>query len=275
MFRKFLPGLAPVLAVAALVAIPTEAQAIVPRVFSNGVKLGTTHVNAFAFGRITLRSGYLENLECENFSAGQTWNEVVNGTERGFLQTTGYGTWDCAASNPVNIKNTKGERVPGIFLTAEGEPVMHSEKAYKTGNTSLPWRGELTEKEGRNFVLTHNVKVWIVTPLCTEEGGTGEGGGCNLQGSEIPIEDREGAAEKANGDEVAFKCVNGARNGLSPFKAVLEGEKEGTEKGKPETGRLESGFGPGYLTGSLVFAGGGFGGDHFELIACKHPYFGR
>jgi hypothetical protein len=257
--KKLLVGL--VVAVAALAAMPVVAQAIVPRVFINGHLATTKHESAFAFGPITLHNAILENLNCENFSAGQTWNEEVSGTERGFLTTTGYGTWECKATTPVKVKNARGEEQEGIFATAEEPPEAKTEKAHKKGASSLPWTGELTEKEaGKLFVLTHGVKVWIVIPLCTEEGGTGKGGGCLLAGNEIPFEDDSAVA----GAELEPKSVNGVKNGLSPSKADFEGEK--TEKnGLPETGRLESGFGAGYTTGSLVAAGTAA----FELLTDK------
>jgi hypothetical protein len=99
-----------------------------------------------------------------------------------------------------------------------------------------------------------------VVPLCTEEGGTGEGKGCVLQGNEIPFEDDPAVP----GRELEPKSVNGTKNGLSPSKAVFEGSK--TEKnGLPETGSLESGFGVGFTKGSLVAAGTAA----FELLQDK------
>jgi hypothetical protein len=264
--KKLLLGLA--LALAALGAIPVVAQAIVPRVFSNGRLLTTKHESAFAFGPITLTNAILPPLKCQNFSAGQTWNEVVNGTERGFLQTTGYGTWECLATGGpppavpgVKVKNARGETQEGIFATAEQPPESKTEKGHKAGATSLPWTGELTEKEaGKLFVLTHSVKVWIVIPLCTEEGGTGVGEGCLLAGDEIPFED----STTVPGAELEPMSVNGVKNGLTPSKAVFEGPK--TEKnGQVETGFLESGFGHGFTSGSLVAAGTGT----FELLQDK------
>jgi hypothetical protein len=258
--KKLLVGL--VVAVAALAAIPVVAQAIVPRVFVNGVKATTKHESAFAFGPITLHNAILENLKCQNFSAGQTWNEVVNGTERGFLTTTGYGTWECEGTTPVKVMNGRGEEQEGIYATAEEPPEAKTEKGHKVGATTLPWTGELTEKEaGKLFVLTHGVKVYIVIPLCTEMGGKGKGAGCILGGSEIPFEDNPAVA----GAELEPRSVNGVKNGLSPSKADFEGTK--TEKnGLPETGRLESAtFGAGFTSGALVAAGT----TAFELLTDK------
>jgi hypothetical protein len=265
MFRKFLPGLAPVLAMAALGAIPVVAQAIVPRWVINGVSATNKHEQGFSMGHVTLHNGILENLRCGWFTGDSFWNEVKEGTERGFEETTGYVTWECESTTPLKVKNSRGEEQEGVFLTAEEPPEAKTEKAHKAGSTSLPWTGELTEKEaGKFFVLTHHLKVWWVIPLCTEMGGTGKGPGCLLEGNEIPFEEGEGATEKAAGDEVAFRCVNGVKNGLSPSRLAAEGEK--TEKnGKPETGRLESEFGAGYITGSLVHAGS----TAFQSIICK------
>jgi hypothetical protein len=180
-----------------------------------------------------LHNPILGNINCEQFFAGGVWNEVQEGTERGYADTTGYLTWECHASTPIIVRNERGVEQEGQYLTAEEPPEAKTEKAHKTGSTSLPWTGELTEKEaGKFFDTTHHVKVWWVMPLCTEMGGTGKGGGCLLGGAEIPFEDDPAIA----GAELAFKCANGVKNGLSPSKAPLEGEK--TEKsGLPETGR--------------------------------------
>jgi hypothetical protein len=97
-------------------------------------------------------------------------------------------------------------------------------------------------------------------------GGPGEGEGCNkVGGTETAFETKEGAEEKKAGDELAPKLVNGVKNGLTPSKEVFEGEK--TEKsGAPETGRLISpAVGPGYVSGSLISAGG----PTFELMQSK------
>jgi hypothetical protein len=262
MFRKFLPGLAPVLAMAPLVAMPVVTQAAVPRWFVNGVRASTKHEGVLAFGPITLHNAILGNIKCEHFFGGGVWNEVQGGTERGFGDTTGYLTWECEATAGVTVTNERGVQQEGEFLTAEEPPEAKTEKAHKSGASSLPWTGELTEKEaGKFFDTTHHVKVWWVIPLCTEMGGTGKGADCELGGNEIPWEDEPAIP----GAELAPQCSNGVKNGLSPSKAIFAGQK--TEKnGLPETGRLENGsFGAGFLTGSLVTAGS----NDFELITCK------
>jgi hypothetical protein len=99
------------------------------------------------------------------------------------------------------VTNERGVKKEGIYATAEGPPDFHTEKARRNGNTSLPWSGELTEKEVKTgftekFVLTHHLKIWIVVPLATEMGGGGVGPGCVLGGNEILFEEKEGATEK-------------------------------------------------------------------------------
>jgi hypothetical protein len=266
--KKLLVGFAPVLAVAALVAMPVLSQAA-PRVFINGKKAGTKHEPGFAFGPITLKNGVLPELKCENFAAANSWNEVKEGTERGFEETVGYATWNCKSGLPCEVTNERGIVKEGIYASAEQPPDLHSEKARRNGNSSLPWPGELTEKEPQEgvkatFTLTHKVKVWIVVPLGTEMGGTGKGPGCVLGGNEIAFEDKEGPTEKAAGREEEPKTVNGQKNGLSPSHGFFEGEK--TEKsGAFETGSLESSFGPGTTLGKLVTAGS----NAFELLTAQ------
>jgi hypothetical protein len=262
--KKLLVGLAPVLAVGALLAMPALSGAN-PHVFINGKKAGTKHELGFAFGVITLKNAALAELKCENFSADNAWNEVKEGTERGFEETVGYGTWECKSAAPCEVTNERGIKKEGIYATAEGPPNLVSEKARRNGNTSLPWTGELIEKEPQAgtkeiYVLTHNIKVWIVIPLGTEMGGGGVGPGCVFGGHEIPFFD----TEKAPGDfELAPKTINGSKSGLFPSHGKFEGEK--TEKdGKTETGKLESEFGAGFTTGSLVTAGMGL-----ELVTAK------
>jgi hypothetical protein len=260
--KKLVVGLAGVLAVAAFAVVPVVSQAA-PRVFINGVKAGTKHELGFAFGKILLTSAALPNLECENFSADNSWNEVKEGTERGFEETTGFSTWECKTAAPCQVLNERGIRKEGIFITAEEPPEVHSEKAHHNGDTSLPWNGELIEKEPETgvvnkYVLTHHIKVWIVVPLGTEMGGTGVGEGCAFGGHEIAFFDTE-----KEGLELAPKTVNGSKNGLTPSHGVFEGKK--TEKdGALETGGLDSELGAAFYTGSLVIAG-----ENFELVRAK------
>jgi hypothetical protein len=273
--RRVLSALSPVLAVVAVAAMPAVTQAA-PRVFVNGKALETKHEPGIDFGLIELKNAELKTIKCENFAAAESWNEVKEGTERGFEETTGYSTWDCEAALPCKVTNENGVEKEGAFASAEGPPTFlgTEKKARRTGNTSLPWTGELIEKEPEagkkaRYVLTHHVKVWIVVPLDEKVGGPGKGAGCELLGGdEIPFEDQEGASEKAAGDELAPKWINGAKNGLNPSHEDFGGEKlEKSEKsGQPETGRLISPvFGPGYTGGELV-AGGG---TVFELITAE------
>jgi hypothetical protein len=262
MGKKRLIGLAPTAVVVALIAMPAVTQAA-PRVFVNGKPLELKHEPGFSFGKIELKNAELKTITCENFVAGFSWNEVKEGTERGFGETTGYATWECKGAMPCIVTNENGVEKEGTFVSAEGPPTFlgTEKKARRTGNSSLPWTGELTEKEPAagvkaRFVLSHHVKTWIVVPVDQKLGGPGKGSGCEvLGGNEIPFEDEEGATEKAAGDELAPRTVNGTKNGLNPSHGVFAGEK--TEKsGAPETGRLISPtFGPGYTTGELVTGG--------------------
>jgi hypothetical protein len=271
MSRKLLAGLAAGLVALALIVMPADAA---PRWFVNGKLAGTQPEPGVTFGKITLHNATLKNLECGNFVATTTWNEVVGGTERGFENTVGYSTWQCKAELPCKVHNERGEEEEGIFATPEGPPTFDGteKRAVRSGITSLPWTGELTEKEkGVRQVLTHHVKVWLVVPIDTRLGGPGEGPACELLGGqEIEFADREGKTEKAEGDELAPRTVNGISNGLTPSHAVFAGEKVGKEESEkggkaPETGRLISKYGPGYTTGTLVTAGAG----DFELATSE------
>jgi hypothetical protein len=263
--------LLPILAVVVVVAMPAVAQAAPPpRWFINGVRAGTKHEPTFSFGKITLKNAELKELTCENFAASSVWNEVAEGTERGFGETTGYSTWECKAALPCDVTNENGVTKEGVFATAEGPPSLTSEKARRTGNTSLPWTAELTEKEGNRkefFTETHHIKVYIVVPVNKSLGGPGTGAGCELLGGdEIPFENEEGLTEKVAGYELKPKVPAGIGNGLSPSHILFAGEKGFAEKGYPETGQLHNKtFGNAYITGELVSAGQA----DFELVTAE------
>jgi hypothetical protein len=284
--RQRVLGVLAVLATGAVAAMPALAQAaqpVPPRVFINGVRATTRHEPVFSFGKLTYNEVTLKELTCENFFAGSVWNEVRGGIERGFGETTGYMTWECKAAQPCRVTNENGASKEGIFFTAEGPP-SYTEKgtekiARHTGNTSLPWPQELTEKAGNEkeaFVITKHIKLWFDIPMGRENGGPGEGLGCVLLGGkEVPFEDREGAKEIEEGYQLSPATVNGIGNGLSPSKAEFRGTKgckstSCTEKGDvPETGRLfnPSGvFGEFFITGTLV---GPAGANDFELVTAQ------
>src|SRR5262245_60293456 len=101
--KKLLIGFAP-LVLAAVVAVPA-AQAVppiirFPKVFRNGVKLTSARQPAIAFGNFTLHNSTLGDLTCQNMVAGSIYNETTEGTEKGFENTTGYGTFNCVAQIP-------------------------------------------------------------------------------------------------------------------------------------------------------------------------------
>jgi hypothetical protein len=260
----------------------TPALPLPPRWFINGPKITTKKEPRFSLGKITLNNVTLKELTCENFTAGTTWNEVKEGTEKGFGETTGFSTWECKMSQRCEVTNEDGVTKEAVFMTAEGPP-SYTEKGTEkfprhTGSTSLPWTQELTEKAGNEkeaFVLKHKVKVWVDIPMGKENGGPGEGIGCTLLGGkELPFEEREGPTEKEAGYEISSNFVNGIGNGLSPSR---EGPSSGTkgckstnctEKGDvPETGRLfnNGAFGDGFIGGELITAGS----LDFELLTAQ------
>jgi hypothetical protein len=161
------------------------------------------------------------------------------------------------------VKNTRGEEAEGISLTFEAPPRVEKTEALRTGMTSLPWTGELTEKEpGVRQVLTHHVKIWVILPPAS----LGNGPGC--AGTSIPFEDQEGPTEKQAGDELAPILINGTKNGLHPSHGEFLGEQGKTEKGFPKTGRLISpDVGPGYTTAKNLVTAGAKGA--WELITAE------
>jgi hypothetical protein len=263
-----LASLAALAAMASLFAVPVVAQAepvppvkFFPKEFKNRTKLTTTKESTITFGAITLENSITKNLVCQTIFTGLEWNETTEGTEKGLLSTTDYKTFECKAEAPCKVKNTKGEEVEGVFAIAEAPPVAEGTEDHLTGISSLPWTGEVIEREeGKKQILTHHVKIWFVFP----PPSAGKGAGC--VGLEIPAEDEEGAKEKAEADEWAPLVHNGANSGLKPSHSESLGEEGKTEKGFPETGRLISeAVGPVYLKAPKLLIGGAKGG--FELMA--------
>jgi HYR domain/Right handed beta helix region len=227
----------------------------------NGKELGTTHEPVLSYGEIELKNASLHNLKCQDFAAGEIWNEGGLGLEK----TIGYTTYSCQAEQPCKVKNTRGEEVEGVFATAEAP--QETAKS-RTGISSLPWTGEVFEKEaGVDSVLTHHVKIWIVLPP------VGTGAGCI--GAEVPFEDQEGATEKEAGDELAPATSNGAKNGVHPSRSSFDGEEGLVESEKKvtkpaRTGRLVSpSAGLGYAKGTLWFSGAKKSGAAFELVTSE------
>jgi hypothetical protein len=231
----------------------------------NGVKLTTARRPILTVGEIALRNKKLGNITCVSGSTASAFNEATEGTEeKGFLNTVGYGTFECKSENPCKVKNTRGAEVEGIHATAEAPPEPAGTEAHETGISSLPWTGELTERETAiTQVLTKHVKLWIVFPPNT----VGTGSGC--LGTEVEVEDREGKTEKAEGDELAPVWLNGTKNGLKGSNEVFEGEEGLTEKGFPRTGRLSSPqVGPFYVKSNSFMRTGGLGGG-WELVTVE------
>jgi hypothetical protein len=227
-----------------------------PRWFRNGILLTTTRAPVLTVGPITLENSMLRKLTCQNAVASNVWNE----SERGLESVVAYTTFECKSELPCKVINTKGEEVEGIYATAESPPEPAGTEAHATGISSLPWSGELIEREATvHQLLTHQVKIWIVLP----PGSVGKGEGC--KGTEIPFEAKEGEAEKAEGDEPAPVTFNGSKNGLKPSHSEFTGEVGLTEKSFPRTGRLISPVaGPAYTTAARLNIGGLGGG--WELL---------
>jgi hypothetical protein len=219
-------------------------------------------VSDIAVGEIAVHNGQLGNLSCQSMAAGQTYNETTEGTEKGFQNWTGWATFGCKSQAECDVENTKGEIVPAIHFTAEAPPIVVGTEAHETAISSLPWTGELIEREtGKRQVLTKHVKLWYVSP----PEPPGKGAGC--LGVEVPFEDQEGPSEKERGFELAPLWVDGSKNGLKPSHGEMLRETGLTEKGFPVTGRLNSPVGPGYTTATKLTTGG-LGGS-WELLTAE------
>jgi hypothetical protein len=140
------------------------------------MKEGLSREPAVTVDEITLHNKQLSPVACHNAVSSVTYNEFTEGTEKGFQNSTGYTTYACESpASACKVTNTKGEEVEGTYLTAESPPVVTGTEAHATGISSLPWTGELIEREtGKRQVLTHHVKLWMVIP----PEPPGKGGGC-------------------------------------------------------------------------------------------------
>jgi hypothetical protein len=256
------------LAAAAMITVPAAHAALppikaFPKVFVNGIKVTKTPKPVIASGGITLENTIIGAMACNSATTGQAFNETTEGTEKGFLDSTGYMTFECQAANSCKVHNTKGEEVEGVYLTAEAPPVVKGTEMHNAGITSLPWTGEFIEREeGKRQVLTKHVKLWLVLP----PESVGKGVGC--VGTELELETLEGKTEKERGYELAPLWLNGTKNGLKPSHSEFLGDEGITEKEAPITGRLKSPqVGDFSLTAKKLVSGGL--GAGWELVTAE------
>src|SRR5262249_44628743 len=90
-----------------------------PKFYQNGAKLGIAHEPFLLYGAITQENATLGKITCQTVIAGKVWNETTEGTEKGLASIPGFSTENCKAETPCRVKNTRGEEVEGIYLTAE------------------------------------------------------------------------------------------------------------------------------------------------------------
>jgi len=109
MKRKFLRGLVPLLAIAAVAVVPMAAQAA-PHYYNNGVKEGEEPTNAIAWGTITLAltkppSVVGTTITCHNAAAGQSFNPAGGGAGQGTVEL--FATYKCESEkNCILGENT-------------------------------------------------------------------------------------------------------------------------------------------------------------------------
>jgi hypothetical protein len=112
MHRRFLIGLGPLLAIAALVVTDT-AQAV-PLNFSNGAKLKESNglfgeagvKEVMGWGTIDLKGGTGSDIKCHYVIGGDVWNPVGGGPGKGETQASAVfdcETFVCAAGTVVNV----------------------------------------------------------------------------------------------------------------------------------------------------------------------------
>src|SRR5271167_4062343 len=79
---------------------PVQTSTTPKRWFINGKLAEAKHEPTFSYGKVEFKNAVLKTITCQNFLAGSSWNEVKEGTERGFQNTIGYSTWECKATLP-------------------------------------------------------------------------------------------------------------------------------------------------------------------------------
>jgi len=141
MSRKKLLGLVPLLAIAAFAVTPVAAQAVTPRLFVNGVEVGTgTEPNpqpVISWGILTLKNAELGLVKCENVFGGQMSNPTLT-TSPGEAIVQGFSVYNC--------KSEACELLGGhieIGPLGEGENVLGTKITVE--HITTPWKAVVLE----------------------------------------------------------------------------------------------------------------------------------
>jgi hypothetical protein len=249
MNKKLFIGLAPLLAIATVMAMPALAQAASPHFYKNSSPM-TERTPYISWGKLALSAGTGAPVECENAVGG--WDENPSGSNTGaagLAETNGWVAYNC---KDVECEGAGGHI--GVIFENENDPQATPVK--------LDWPGELTEKKvGTIRLHTTNVRVTtrcqFVSLPTTEEPYAPEP---KLELRVSPEITAPGVAPCTTAAP-AFsepKLTNGLSIGISPSKTVFN--KAG--------GELECGTGgKGITTGELKTEG--FNGE--ELITTATP----
>ncbi len=204
MSKKLLTGLAPLVAIAAFVAMPAVSQAAEGHFFKNGTLIPAGEkIPIFSWGKLTLEPVPASKgapTTCENLAGGFVENPT--GGTAGIGQTTRFATYNC-----TNAECPAGEVeiAPGLKVEKEFEVVSNPE--------DLPWPSVLTE-ETEGIIKTESKGV-NVQLACMAHGFTraeaGEGGAGNPTG----VGSNEQFVLPAGGNPTVT-CVTNATNKQEP-----------------------------------------------------------
>jgi len=170
MNKKFLVGLAPLLAIVAFVVMPAASQAACtapacPHIYKNGVigKEGTK-VRQIAWGTLKLNNATLGEVECHNVFAGFATNPVGGGPAAGQVQ--GFYPYECVDATCTTVLGGKAIHVTPGKLPWSGEVFETPTKGFrqKTGHkgpTKNVKPNETTEPEFIDFTVDC---VGVTTP---------------------------------------------------------------------------------------------------------------
>jgi len=242
MSKKLFTGLAPLVAIAAFVVMPTVAQAA-PHFFKTGVLTAEGEkIPTVAWGKLTLapEPPVAAVTTCENVVGGFVENPAGGGA--GIGQTTRFATYNC-----TNLECPAGEVeiAPGVKVEKEFEVVSNPNK--------LPWPSVLEEPEA-GVIRTNNTGVEVKL-ACMAHGFSR-----NAAGEGNPSLGTKGAGESEqfvlpSGGPPTVTCTTDATHKQTPKN--IKGTNSGPNQSKVE---FDAG------AGALNCAGGAFEGKTKETL---------
>jgi hypothetical protein len=124
MNKKFLMGLAPLLAIVAFAVAPAVSQAAEPCYTKSSPLCSSvkeTPIEVYAWGTLTLKTvvGGTGEVTCHNAAAGTIKNPAVG---KGEGETVEFATYDCAASTCPAFTKVEAESLPWPSLLEEKAP---------------------------------------------------------------------------------------------------------------------------------------------------------